>query len=183
MRLRDRPGLTLIEMLVVLAVLAVLASIMLPMQHKATSQAHDAVARANVRTVLMVEMAWLQQHHAFTADRNQLLAFEPELPLHDSANAASGVYITVGQSRENPSVCLFAETAGDQWYAIYQSEAAAAPTELSSPGDCTRKMLDDQLAGPRQGNDPREQGKAAPGDTLGAAGLTNPKANWQGTGK
>jgi type II secretory pathway pseudopilin PulG len=134
----------MIELIIIMVVVGTLLAIGLPSRRKATDQARDAVARANIRDVLYAELVWWSDHDAFTSEHVDLLRIEPGLQLHSNTSRSGSVYIVLGQSSQKPALCLFAEGGQNNWMTLYYSSVSDGAVSLTSPEECTRRMLDEQ---------------------------------------
>lgn len=56
---------TLIELLVVIAIISVLMSILLPSMRRAREQAKETVCRTNLRSIMLAQTVYLNDHHRF----------------------------------------------------------------------------------------------------------------------
>jgi type II secretory pathway pseudopilin PulG len=139
---------SLVELVVVITVIGGLATFAVPVQQRATHQSRDMVAAATLRAVLLTQFEHFDSHGTFTVDRSALLRIEPGLGLGSEGKPGS-VYMVVGISKENPAVCLFME-GGTGWHTVYHSEQGGTLTRLGGPGDCTRRMLEEQRQPRRQ---------------------------------
>ena len=135
-------GMSLVELVVVIAIIGILIAMAAPFRGKTTDHASDVVARANLRTVLLTQMEFYESHGRFTADRQELLAYAPGLPLGAEGTARS-IYMVVGQSKSFAAVCLFTQ-GGTGWHTVYHSGGSGSSEALFGPNDCTRMMLDEQ---------------------------------------
>jgi len=163
---RERPvGFSIIELIVIIVVIGTLFAIGLPTRRKVADQARDAVARVNIRDVLYAELAWWAEHDAFTSEHANLLHIEPNLQLHSNTSQPGSVYIILGQSTQRPALCLFAEGGQNNWLTLYYSTVSAGAVSLSTPVECTRRMLDEQT-GQRPPSAPGWK-EPVPTDTMG----------------
>jgi prepilin-type N-terminal cleavage/methylation domain-containing protein len=158
-------GFSLIEVLLVIVAAGILFAIASPSRREAAQLARDVVARANIRNVLFAQLAHFGQYDDFTADARELLGFEPALALHTVDPRPGSVYIVLGQSSRRPALCLFAEGSHRMWHTLYYSSASGGAVGLSTPEDCVRRMLDEQLG--QKPPDAPNWREPVPLDTLG----------------
>jgi type II secretory pathway pseudopilin PulG len=156
---------SLVELVVVLAMIGILLAIAAPFRGKATDQANDVVARANLRTVLLAQMEFYESNGRFTADRMELLAFAPGLPLGEQGTPRS-IYMVVGQSKSFAAVCLFTQ-GGTGWHTLYHSGGSGSTEAPFGPKDCTRMMLDEQSGARTSGSHTQPTPSKASADSTG----------------
>lgn len=145
----QRDGFSLVEVVIVLVMVGILVAISAPFQRKALDEARGAVTRSHLRNTLLAELTWYSQHEGFTNDRTQLLRIDPSLPLGDQGVPGS-IFIAISSSASAPAICLFAEASAGEWHTVYYSTATDESSDLATPNDCTRRMLDESLENPER---------------------------------
>jgi prepilin-type N-terminal cleavage/methylation domain-containing protein len=155
-----RDGFSLVEVAIVLVIMGILVALSSPFQKRALNEARGAVTRSHLRNTLLAELTYYSQYANFTNDRSRLLRIDPSLPLGNEGTPGS-IYIAISAATSAPALCLFSEAAAGEWHTMYYSSATDETSDLASPNDCTRRMLDDRL----QQNDRIEHRPVAP-DTV-----------------
>lgn len=155
-----RAGSSLIEITIVMAMVGILVATSSPFQHRSVDDARSAVTRAHLRNTLFAEITFYLDNQTFTNDRSELLAIDPSLPL-GSESVPSSIFIALSSAAGAPAICLFAESTAGEWHTLYYSTATDETSDLASPNDCTRRMLDEQLTG-----DPNRVHERTQPDTL-----------------
>ena len=139
-----RDGFSLVEVAIVLVVVGILVALSSPVPKRALNEARGAVTRSHLRNTLLAELTYYSQHENFTNDRSKLLRIDPSLPLGDKGTPGS-IYIAISSATSAPALCLFSEAAAGEWQTMYYSSATDETSDLASPSDCTRRMLDERL--------------------------------------
>jgi prepilin-type N-terminal cleavage/methylation domain-containing protein len=160
-----RAGFSLIEAAIVLVIIGVLVAFASPFQQTAVDEARGTVTRAHLRNALLAQLTYYSQHQTFTNDRTRLLAIDPSLRLGDEGMPGS-IYIAISASSASAAICMFAEGSTGEWQTLYYSTATDESSDLASPADCTRRMLDETLQ-----NEERRLHELAPLDSLGPRSL------------
>ncbi len=128
-------GFTLIELMMVVAILAVLIAIAIPYFLGVRGAAQDRAAHADLRNVLLAEkMIWLEDG-AYTADLAVLAATRPGALL--SADPEDGVYADVNDA-DDQVACLVRASKSGRLFSIWESAVAGThygTTDLSN-ADC-----------------------------------------------
>jgi prepilin-type N-terminal cleavage/methylation domain-containing protein len=137
-----RAGFTLIELAIVLVISGILVAITAPLQRRAVRDARAIVVRSHLRNALTAELTWYAEHNAFTNDHSKLLDIDPSLPFDGSTGS---IFIVTSASPGTPAVCLFAESSPGDWHTLYYSATTDEASDLATPADCTRRMLDERL--------------------------------------
>jgi type IV pilus assembly protein PilA len=128
-------GFTLIELMMVVAILAVLIGIALPYLLGVRHAVQDRAAHADLRNVLLAEkMIWLADG-AYTADLAVLAATRPGALLN--ADPEAGVYVDVNDA-DDQVACLVRASKSGRVFSVWESAVAGTrygATDLSS-ADC-----------------------------------------------
>lgn len=156
-----RDGFSLIEIAIILVIAGILVALSSPIQTRAVDGARGVVTRSHLRNTLLAELTYYAQHGAFTNDRSKLLAIDPSLPLGERG-APGSIFIATSAATAAPAICLFAESVAGEWHTVYYSGTTDETSDLTSPNDCTRRMLDERL----ELSERIEHGPPAP-DTVG----------------
>ncbi|MEM9294964.1 MAG: type II secretion system protein [Planctomycetota bacterium] len=98
-----RTGFTLIEMVIVIAVLAILASIALPRYGAAQDEARNAAALSNRKTIQNMIHAYHSRHEAWPATIDPGWFPENEVPPHPYAPDWEGDPVQVFRNKRDPS--------------------------------------------------------------------------------
>ena len=133
--LGDENGFTLIELMVVVAIIAVLLAVAIPYFIGLHQAAQDRAAQADLRNVLLAEkMVWLEQG-IYTGDFAVLNAVRPGSLL--SADPRLGVFVDVNDADDQVS-CLVRASGSGRVFAMWESAVAGThfgATDLST-ADC-----------------------------------------------
>jgi prepilin-type N-terminal cleavage/methylation domain-containing protein len=134
-RPNEDQGFTLIELMVVVAILAVLIGIAIPYFLGVRRAAQDRAAHADLRNVLLAEkMIWLEDG-AYTADLAVLAATRPGAVLN--ADPEDGVYADVNDA-DDQVACLVRASRSGGVFSVWESAVAGThygATDLST-ADC-----------------------------------------------
>jgi prepilin-type N-terminal cleavage/methylation domain-containing protein len=103
---RREDGFTLIELVVVLVVMAILVAVAVGFQAGARERAHDATARANIRTAVPAIEAYRADHGVYTGMTLAGLKSQYNPGIHGI------VVVSAGAS----SYCVSAASGGHTWY-------------------------------------------------------------------
>ncbi len=117
-RLAGGEGFTLIELMVVVMIIAVLIAIAIPSFLGFRRSAQDRAAQSDIRSVLLAEKAiWLDDGD-YTADTDDLIAFEPNLLFYDAVDAPEGVQVSLNGT---DVVCIQRISASGTTWLIWES--------------------------------------------------------------
>lgn len=128
-------GFTLIELMVVVAIVAVLLAVSIPYFLGARQSAQDRAAQTDLRNVLLAEkMIWLDEG-GYTDDLGVLSAVRPGSLL--AADPALGVYADVNDA-DDQVACLVRASQSGRVFSVWESAVAGThfgATDLSG-ADC-----------------------------------------------
>lgn len=75
----NRGGFTLLELLVVVIIVGILASVALPQFGKATDRAREVEAKNVLASLLSAELVYLQEKNSFTTNKDDLVVTIPQM--------------------------------------------------------------------------------------------------------
>lgn len=134
---RRQHGFSLVELMVVLAVLAILMGVGIVSYARMTQIADDKGAQLDLLTAVKVEALRHLETGAFSSDENLLLELEPTLRFSDDGDPPGTVVVRLEDDRTEIDVCLFAQTRDGDWFAIYHSVSTGDLYAESAPLACT----------------------------------------------
>lgn len=133
--IRQDRGFTLVELMMVVAILAVLIGVVIPYFLGVRQGAQDRAAHTDLRNVLLAEkMIWLEGG-AYTEDFAALGDVRPGSPLYDDPDL--GVFVDVSDA-DDQVVCLVRSSASGRVFSIWESAVRGThygATDLSAV-DC-----------------------------------------------
>ena len=115
-------GFTLVELIIVTAIISILAAIALPTFLGQVSAAQDTAAQSLVRHALTTERAYQIDHGTYTANRRALDAYEPNIAWNQRSNPADTVRVRLRGRFAETEVCLYTRSKTGTWFAIYHSD-------------------------------------------------------------
>jgi type IV pilus assembly protein PilA len=128
-------GFTLVELMVVVAILAVLLAMAIPYFLGARQSAQDRAAQADLRNVLLAERMIWQEQGGYTGDFAVLEAVRPGSLLN--ADPSLGVFVDVNDANDQVA-CLVRASGSGRVFSIWESALAGThygATDLST-ADC-----------------------------------------------
>jgi type IV pilus assembly protein PilA len=129
-------GFSLIEMVVVLAIVAVLTAIAIPAFSGYRTRAQDSDAQADLRTTLLIEGVHHLENSEFTETTSVLEAAEPAIRFNVAGDPAGSVRVKTGLSGADREVCMFALSESGRWFAVYHTSDDGTRFGQSAPADC-----------------------------------------------
>lgn len=148
-------GFTLPELLVVIVIIGILASIAVPTFIGARNRGHDSRAKSNLRSALAAERTYYVDYQTYTTDATALRAIESNLDwsttdadVEGVMGAISGtqVVVLVSTSQSGKQFCIMniaadvgtavnGQTAAGTYYATNPAEVTTPPTSVTT-GQC-----------------------------------------------
>ena len=112
MKLRKSDGFTLIELMIVVAIIAIIAAIAIPNLLRSRMQSNEASAIGNLRTIVGAQVAYHAANFQYTADFADLTDPDPSFLDGDWAQAKSGYNFVLAGDTSNFTANANAETYG-----------------------------------------------------------------------
>ncbi|MBI2423321.1 MAG: prepilin-type N-terminal cleavage/methylation domain-containing protein [Candidatus Hydrogenedentes bacterium] len=109
---KNTQGFTLIELMIVVAIIAIIAAIAIPNLLRSRMQSNESAAVGNLRTIVGSQTAYHAANYAYTADFADLTGATPPFLDGDWAVAKSGYNFVLGGDTENFSANANAVTYG-----------------------------------------------------------------------
>jgi type IV pilus assembly protein PilA len=138
---RDNRGFSLLELLIVVAIILIIATIAIPSLLRSRQAANESAAVANIRTINTAEITYISSSGGFYTDLATLASAGPSGGLLDSrftANPVQGYNYTLTLSSAKDDYTIFAAPAGNNgrwgYYSTpdavirYSTQSALAPT-------------------------------------------------------
>ena len=116
-RSNDR-GFTLVELMVVLAIIAILVAVVLPSLLGFRTRAMDTRTKATLSAVGRAQAGWQPENNGYTDDLDLLEATFPELEFGDADDA--NVHVTLGDvaTGDSGQVLLYARSDSGTWFGL-----------------------------------------------------------------
>jgi prepilin-type N-terminal cleavage/methylation domain-containing protein len=132
-------GFTLIELMVVVAILAVLIAITIPTYLGFRVRAQDARAKADLTHAAMAEEGFRLQTGSFTDIAADIDAIASSL---DFSGAEWSVHLVVGDvdPGDHRRVLLYARSRGGQWFGMHLAESDVASGRYTCTGGAEADM-------------------------------------------
>jgi type IV pilus assembly protein PilA len=134
----DRSGFTLIELVIVMAIIMILGAILYGPMNQHIMMAHETAAIEQIRTIHVAETQYYAQFGRYAVS---LAALDPLIPKKLAEGKKSGYTFAAGLTADGFAVTAIPEKFGntgrrsfysDQTLAIRESWTAEAPTAASS---------------------------------------------------
>jgi prepilin-type N-terminal cleavage/methylation domain-containing protein len=100
-KLTSKKGFTLIELMIVVAIIAIIAAIAIPNLLRSRMQSNESAAVGNLRTIVGAETAYQAANYMYTAAFDDLTTATPPFLDGDWANPKSGYAFVLGGSATN----------------------------------------------------------------------------------
>lgn len=142
----ERDGFTMVELVVVMAVIAVLLAIGFPTFMGIADAASDRSAQADVRAVLLAERALWLDAETYTADAGLITDFSPGAQV--AADPADGVFVDLHDA-DDTIVCLVRLSESGRVFSVWEHATAGTyfgETDLSA-ADCPAALPDGYAQG------------------------------------
>ncbi len=115
-----KSGFTLIELMIVVAIIAIIAAIAIPNLLRSRLQSNESAAIGNLRTVVGAEVAYHAANYAYTADFGDLTGATPSYLDGDWAVPKSGYNFVLGGDTSaftaNANAVQYAVTGGKGFF-------------------------------------------------------------------
>ena len=138
MRRKKDAGFSLIELMVVLAILAILIAIGVPSFQGYRNRAHDTDAQSDLRTTMLNEGVYHLDNGAFTATTAALEALENTIRYNVSGDPAGTVRVVLGTPATE--VCLFSRSESGSWFTVYQTSDSGNFFGQAAPATCQASL-------------------------------------------
>ena len=138
MRTKRADGFSLIELMVVLAILAILVAVGIPTFQGYRNRAFDADAQADLRTGILIESVYHLDNGSFTADTATLTALENTIRFNVSGDPAGTVRVSLGTPETE--VCLFSISEAGTWWTVYHTSDGGTFYGQSAPATCDSSL-------------------------------------------
>ena len=141
MKKKNAHGFTLIELMIVVAIIAIIAAIAIPNLLRSRMQSNESAAVGNLRTVVASQTAYHSANFVYTGDFADLTTATPAFLDGDWAAAKSGYNYTMGGDTSNfnctASATSYGVTGGRGFYTdasgVIRYESGADATDASTP--------------------------------------------------
>ena len=138
---KNTKGFTLIELMIVVAIIAIIAAIAIPNLLRSRMQSNESSAIGNLRTVVGAQTAYHASNNAYTVDFADLTGATPPYLDGNWAAVKSGYTFTLGGAADNFDCTASAEnygvTGGRGFYVdasgVIRYENGADATVASTP--------------------------------------------------
>jgi len=99
--MKKTSGFTLIELMIVVAIIAIIAAIAIPNLLRSRMQSNESAAIGNLRTIVGAEVAYHAANYSYTTDFADLTGATPSFLDGDWATAKSGYNFVLGGAAQN----------------------------------------------------------------------------------
>jgi prepilin-type N-terminal cleavage/methylation domain-containing protein len=99
--MKKNKGFTLIELMIVVAIIAIIAAIAIPNLLRSRMQSNESAAIGNLRTIVGAEVAYHAANYQYTASFDDLTGSDPSYLDGDWAGTKSGYNYTLGGDADN----------------------------------------------------------------------------------
>jgi prepilin-type N-terminal cleavage/methylation domain-containing protein len=114
-------GFTLVELMMVVLIIGVLVAVATPVFAGLADRARDKEMQADLRSGLLAVELYYLQNGVYTDDPGLLEPMEPAVVYYSVEHPMGTVALRLAESPENDEICLFGQSVGGEWYAIYRS--------------------------------------------------------------
>ncbi len=139
--MRKNKGFTLIELMIVVAIIAIIAAIAIPNLLRSRMQSNESAAIGNLRTVVGAQVAYNASQYAYTALFTDLTGATPPFLDGNWGGSKQGYTFTLGGTADNFTANADPTTVGTTGNKYFFTDAsgvirydnAAAATAASNP--------------------------------------------------
>ncbi len=136
-------GFTLVEMMIVVLIIGVLVAVATPVFAGIVDRAREKEIQADLRSGLLAVELYYLENGEYTDDTSLLEPLEPVVVYYSPEHPVGTVALRLGESPENDEICLFGQSAGGEWYAVYRAADEAILYGRAELQDCSADMAAD----------------------------------------
>jgi type IV pilus assembly protein PilA len=139
--IRSEKGFTIVELLSVLAIMAILAAIAVPTFAGSKRNGQDALAQTSLRTGLSAQRTYYVDYQEYTTDQGVLRQIESQLKFNTTDAREQGVMAAVGGNPANQVVVLVSTSESGSQFCLMNvaTTLTAAVNGITAPGTYYKK--------------------------------------------